>query len=236
MIKIAHLYYDLMNLYGENANVRALKKHLENQNAKVEITYLTKGDVIDFNLYDIFYMGMGTEQNQLIVLEDLFKYQMKIKKIIKDKIFIMTGNSFELFGNYLITKKGKIKTLEIFNYYCEIVNERITFDGLFASKLINNPIIGSSNRLSVMYSTENEFFRVIEGIGSNNDSHLEGYQIQDFYGTYLIGPLLIRNPYLTEYIVKRILEKKGLPYQENKNLLTYKAYEEYIKNFPKKDK
>ena len=28
-IKIAHLYYDLMNLYGENGNVRYLKKKLE---------------------------------------------------------------------------------------------------------------------------------------------------------------------------------------------------------------
>ena len=28
-IKIAHLYYDLMNLYGESGNVKALKKFIE---------------------------------------------------------------------------------------------------------------------------------------------------------------------------------------------------------------
>ena len=31
MIKIAHLYYDLMNLYGEHANVDALKNKLKKQ-------------------------------------------------------------------------------------------------------------------------------------------------------------------------------------------------------------
>ena len=30
-IKIAHLYYDLMNLYGENGNIRFLKKKLEDE-------------------------------------------------------------------------------------------------------------------------------------------------------------------------------------------------------------
>ena len=30
-IKIAHLYYDLMNLYGENANIRALVHFAERQ-------------------------------------------------------------------------------------------------------------------------------------------------------------------------------------------------------------
>ena len=31
-IKIAHLYYDLMNLYGEQGNIIALKESLTNQN------------------------------------------------------------------------------------------------------------------------------------------------------------------------------------------------------------
>ena len=38
-IKIAHLYYDLMNLYGENGNVRALKRFIERQDIKCDIQY-----------------------------------------------------------------------------------------------------------------------------------------------------------------------------------------------------
>jgi len=236
MIKIAHLYYDLMNLYGEHANIRALKQHFENQGAEVEVAYLTKGDEINFNQYDIFYMGMGTEMNQLIVIEDIMKYQNKIKNVIDKKMFIITGNSLEIFGNYILNKKSKINTLGIFDYYSERVEERIAIDGIYISKLIEQPFIGSHNRGSIMYSEKNEFLRVLEGQGSNPNTHLEGYQLQDFYGTYLIGPLLIRNPYFTDYLVKRILEQKKLSYKDNKDSLSYKAYDEYLKNFLKKDK
>ena len=78
-IKIAHLYYDLLNLYGEQGNILALKNAFENQNVKVEINLLSAGDNINFNKYDIFYMGSGTNQNLLIVLNDL----KNIKTIIK---------------------------------------------------------------------------------------------------------------------------------------------------------
>ena len=35
--KIAHLYYDLMNLYGENGNIKALKYAFNSQNVNVII-------------------------------------------------------------------------------------------------------------------------------------------------------------------------------------------------------
>ena len=61
--KIAHLYYDLMNLYGENGNLRYFLKKLEEQDIKVELHFLTVGDKIDFEKYDFYYMGMGSEEN-----------------------------------------------------------------------------------------------------------------------------------------------------------------------------
>ena len=48
-IKIAHLYYDLLNLYGESGNVMALKRFIERANIETEIHFLTIGDKIDIN-------------------------------------------------------------------------------------------------------------------------------------------------------------------------------------------
>ena len=53
-IKIAHLYYDLMNLYGEQGNILALKEAFNKQNIDTEIDTLTIKDDIDFKKYDIF--------------------------------------------------------------------------------------------------------------------------------------------------------------------------------------
>ena len=46
--KIAHLYYDLMNLYGENGNVRYLVKQLERQGIDAEVHFLSMEEKIDF--------------------------------------------------------------------------------------------------------------------------------------------------------------------------------------------
>ena len=79
-VKIAHLYYDLMNLYGDNGNIKAIKYQLENQGIKTIVDFLTIGDNIDFDKYDLIYLGPGTYDNQKIIIKDLMKYQKNIKR------------------------------------------------------------------------------------------------------------------------------------------------------------
>ena len=52
-ITIAHLYYDLLNLYGENGNIKALKKQLENQGVSVTVLSLSIEDELHFDDYDM---------------------------------------------------------------------------------------------------------------------------------------------------------------------------------------
>ena len=70
-IKIAHLYYDLMNYYGEQGNVLALKTAIEYAGFKVNVKTLSVDDEIDFEKYDIFYMGMGTKKEIKRLLEKI---------------------------------------------------------------------------------------------------------------------------------------------------------------------
>ena len=50
-IRIAHLYYDIMNLYGEIGNIKVLRYHLEEQGIKVIIDNLSINDEI----YGLWY-------------------------------------------------------------------------------------------------------------------------------------------------------------------------------------
>ena len=241
-IKIAHLYYDLMNLYGENANIRALKAAFERQNVNVEIHFLTIGDEINFNDYDIFYIGCGTEKYQLLVLEDLKKYKLDIKKSIdNNKYFFMTGNALELFGSHIIDfNKKRINALHIFEYYTKImdienyteeIKFRITGEVLLKSKLIDKLIIGFQNRCGTLYNVKSPLFSVVKGCGNFPNDINEGFTYNNFYGTYTIGPLFMRNPYLTEYFVKKILDEKDLPYSLIDTSSEIDAYNEYLNNF-----
>lgn len=220
-IKIAHLYYDLMNYYGEQGNVLALKTTIEYAGFKVNVKTLSVDDEIDFEKYDIFYMGMGTKRNQEIVRKDILKYKDKIENVIDKKMFIMTGNSYELFGKKIDDKK----CLGIFNFESK-TTDRIVGEQVFKSDIIKETIIGFQNRFSSNNIKDDYLFEVIKGTGNDSESKVEGIHKNNFFGTYLLGPILIRNPYFKDALLKYI----GID-KVNTKLVDYKAYHEYLKNF-----
>ena len=102
MIKMLHLYYDIMNLYGDYGNVSILKKHLEDQGFEVLLDKKTIEDCVDIDEYDFIFIGSGTERNLDVVLNDIKKYKEKLKEYIdKEKVILLTGNSFEMFGKLI---------------------------------------------------------------------------------------------------------------------------------------
>ena len=231
-IKIAHLYYDLMNLYGESGNIMALEKGFEEQDMYTDIVKLTVGDRIDFTKYDIYYMGCGSEANQLIVIEDLLKYKNVIKEAIEDgKYFIFTGNSYELLGKYIKKTNGDIiNTLGIFDFYSKELDTRIQSEEILEFKTSKETIIAFQNRQCVLNNKDNHLFEVINGHGDNYKSHYEGLHYKNLFATYNLGPLLIRNPLFKNYIIKSFLEKKDILYKSI-STVDEKAYNEFIKNF-----
>ena len=72
-MKILHLYHDIMNLYGEYANVSALERMLEKSGVKFTTDRLTLFDNAYLGDYDFIYIGSGTEKNLLLLTIVLMK-------------------------------------------------------------------------------------------------------------------------------------------------------------------
>lgn len=232
--KIAHLYYDLMNLYGENGNIRFLVKKLEEQNIDAEVHFLSIEDKIDFDKYDFYYIGMGSSDNATLVLSHLLKYKKDIISAInKNKFFLITGNAIDLFGTSITKLDNKtLKALGIFNYEATEEEFRIVGPQYYESDLIDQKILGFQNRSTVLKNVNEKLFTVIDGTGYSPNDKNEGIHYNNFYGTYLIGPLLVRNPYLCDFFVKEICSYLNIKYQKiSTNDFAYRAYHEYIKNF-----
>jgi len=231
-IKIAHLYYDLMNLYGESGNIKALERAFNDQDMFVEVINLSIGDKIDFNKYDIYYIGCGTEDNQILVINDLLKYKDKFKNAIETgKHIILTGNSYELLGQYIEkVNEEKIETLGIFDFYSKELDKRIVGEEVLECSMFKEPIIGFQNRQCVLNNSDNHLFEVINGHADNYKSHNEGIHYKNLYATYNLGPLLVRNPLLKDIIVKEVLDGKDIMYVK-KETIDEKAYNEFVKNF-----
>lgn len=236
-INIAYLYYDILNLYGENGNIKALKQELENQKIKVNVHFLTIDDDIKFNQYDLIYIGAGTEENLKIVIENILKYKKDIKKYIEDnKFFLATGNSINMFGKYYLEEDGSIiPTLSIFDYYAKEEKFRMIDESIYKSKFFKEIVIGFQNQNTTLKDNDNFMFSVVKGIGSYPNSKTEGINYKNFYGTYLLGPLLVRNPKFLEYFVRKLIDSKYKKFKYKKfNLkLDLKAYEKFVENFYK---
>ena len=77
-MKIAYLYYDFLNLYGESGNIKIIDNVLKSNKIKHEILYLSLDDELDFDSYDLVYIGSGTEENQKIALKHLMNFQYEM--------------------------------------------------------------------------------------------------------------------------------------------------------------
>lgn len=232
MIKIAHLYYDLMNLYGESGNIKALCCELTNQGIKYQVDKLSVGDSIDFSKYDFIYMGSGTNNHLNFVWEDLKSYKAEIEEAVeKGKFFLLTGNALELFGQQIDGDK-KIG-LQIFDYCCHLQEKRIVSEVVATFPPIKDPVIGFQNRDGKMSDTKNTLFEVLQGTSFDAQNKMEGFYYKNVMCTYIIGPILARNPEFLKYIIKSLMAQKNKNFKFRKyNLkLEKKAYDAYIKNY-----
>ncbi len=233
-IRIAHLYYDLLNLYGESGNVKALFRHLEQNKVKVIIHNLTVEEDIDFSKYDIIYMGSGNKEAIEIARQDLLKRKKEIKKAWKKgTFFLITGNALDLFGKtYTTLEEEQKEMLGFLNFDVKEIDFRIIGETKGKSDMLKEEIIGFQNRYTIMQNVEEPcFYKLDEKTGYEPNVYEEGIKKEHFFGTYTLGPLFIRNPFLTEKIIQEILESKSLPYYGYEDTFAIKAYREYMKNF-----
>ena len=236
-ITIGHLFYDLLNLYGENGNVLALEKALISQGLEVEIKYLSiNNEPWNLDELDVAYIGAGTEQNQLLALNTLIKHKDEINQmILNNKLFICTGNSIELFGEHIKCENENIETLGLFDYTTERTKKRIVSECVFHYDEIDYKVLGFENHQGNITGITEPLFTVEKGFSSDLTSQVEGVRKNNFYGTYLIGPILVRNPKLLEKICKDLILYKDSNFElKSFNLdMEQKAHDKFISKYTK---
>jgi len=208
-IKILHLFYDLLNLYGEYGNISILASRLKDQGVKVIIDKKTINDQYSFNDYDFVYIGSGTENKLLIALEDMKRHKDDFKSYIdSNKVALLTGNSIEMLGKEIIDNENRIEGLNVFDFVVKKLEDRKTSDVILKSTLFSEDTVGFINKQANIENNNNHLFNVSFGIGDNDDNTYEGVCKNNLIATYVIGPLLIRNPHILKYIVEKIIKNK----------------------------
>ena len=92
-LNILHVYPDLMNLYGEYANLAVLRRHLEALDVEAHIRTALLEDAPDFDTVDMIYMGAGTERGQKRAMEGLLPHRDALLAAVdRGALVLFTGN------------------------------------------------------------------------------------------------------------------------------------------------
>ncbi len=219
-LKILYLYPDILELYGDYGNIQVLRYRLEQRGFQAIIEPYSIGDTPpDFKSYDLIFAGGGADQEQGILAQDLIQYKDAIQEAIKNGVFfLLICGAYQLFGQYYKGVEGeKIPGLEIFDYYTEAISDRkkrcignIIIEVNLNGKMTK--VIGFENHGGQTFNSNTPFGTVLSGNGNKFGDTQEGFFLNNVIATYLHGPLLAKNPELSDYIIQYCLNRK---YQEN---------------------
>ena len=228
-MKILHLFHDMMNLYGEYANLLVLERYLSEYGQQVQIDTLGVYEQKDISDYDLYFMGAGTERKQKLALEELKKYAAPLKDAYENgKVFLFTGNSFELLGKSLTDAAGRVyNCLGLFSFETVEGNRRIVGDCLGGCALFEEAVVGFMNKCSKTTGISNPLFTLQMGFGNEAEKGPEGICEKNFFGTHLTGPILTKNPSMLREITKRLIGKADpqitIPYMQQAYETTSRA-------------
>ncbi|MDR2197688.1 MAG: glutamine amidotransferase [Coriobacteriales bacterium] len=239
-LQLEMLYPEIANLFGDTQNLRYLALCLPE--AELVRSSLNEEPAFLRRRPDLIYLGPMTENGQRLALERLLSHRERIAELIADgTVFLCTGNALELFGERIVNpvQDYELEGLGLFSLRSELalfdrLNSKVLgrFDtGASDSEPIT--LVGFKSQFSQVYgdNTDGFFLRCTRGVGLNRSSALEGVRRNNFFGTSLLGPMLILNPPFVRYLIELLLPTGEAPRHLAFEQVAQQAYEERLREF-----
>ena len=231
-MKIEILFPEFCNLFGDTYNMIYLEKTLP----QAEFIRTPIGGTVRFTeeKIDRVYMGPMTERMQARVIERLRPLKEKIRAAIESgTVFLFTGNALEVFGDYIETEDGgRIECLGLYRLFAKrdmMHRHNSDFEGTFEGETV----MGFKTQFTMAYTPDESLglFKKTKGVGLNPKAAWEGIRLHNFFGTYLVGPILVMNPPFTKYLL-RLIGAGDVPLAFEKENM--EAYAQRKKDFAEK--
>lgn len=213
-ISICHLYPDLLNIYGDMGNISALVNRLRWRDIDVEVVEVKSGGRVNYKKHDIYFIGGGQDQQQIMASIELQKNKDAIFKAAEDNnaVFLAICGGFQLLGHYYQPHQGnKLSGIGLLDAYTVAGTTR--FIGNVTGKvnfLRQKTIVGFENHSGLTYLNPGcePLMKVKIGNGNNGKDKTEGARHKNVFGTYLHGPVLPKNPEFCDYLLSLALRKR----------------------------
>lgn len=210
-ITIHHFYPDLLNTYGDIGNILAIKNRCKKRCIDVHVNNIHLNDTPTLNKGDIVFIGGGQDFEQSLVTKDLLSKKEMLKDFIEnDGVTLCICGGYQLMGKSYTTVDGKtLEGLNILNI--ETISSDIRKIGniIIKNENFNETYVGFENHAGKTYINDHTpLGTCLIGCGNNGEDKTEGVIYKNLIGTYIHGPLLPKNPELTDRIILNTLKQK----------------------------
>ena len=216
MLNICHLYPDLLNLYGDRGNVLAFVARCRWRGLPVMVHRVQLGEQVEFKEMDFLFLGGGSDREQSLMVEDIKQRAGALKEAIEDGLVVLAiCGGYQLLGHYYRTGDGRvIPGLGLLDFYTEAGLRRLTGNVAVEVKLEKKSfkVTGFENHSGRTYlKGVPPLGHLLAGYGNNGQDGFEGARYKNVFCSYLHGPLLPKNPVLTDYLLRAVLKRRKLP-------------------------
>ena len=214
-LKICHLYPDILNLSGDRGNIICMEKRMQWRGIETEVTGISVGDALDYEAYDLFFIGGGQDFEQGVLLKDLAAGKaQQIRAAVEDeKVFLAICGGYQMLGAYYKTWDGQqcdfIGALDLYT-----VGHKERMIGNYMFQLDDSDegltVVGFENHSGKTFlgSKVRPMGKVLSGNGNNGQDGTEGARYKNVFASYSHGSLLPKNPKLADLILKTALLRK----------------------------
>ena len=137
-LTIAHLFPDLLNLYGDGGNVRILEQRLRWRGIPVEVKRVNHGQAIDLSGVDLVMLGGGPDREQRLASAELMNMREQLHAYVEDGgVLLAICGGYQILGHEWLLGDEVVQGLGI----VDMTTERAA--GGFGDRLIDNIVLTS---------------------------------------------------------------------------------------------
>jgi CobQ-like glutamine amidotransferase family enzyme len=231
-LRLAHLYPEQMNIYGDRGNILALSQRCAWRGITVDLLPVGVGAEVDWSAVDIAFFGGGQDSGQALIAGDFVDRQgPAVRAAIEDGLVMLAiCGGYQLLGHYFLTYTGErlpgIGALNVHTVGGDVrlignivVGVGSWVSGVGGSELItqhlspDTRLVGFENHSGRTYlgAGVRPLGRVLAGHGNNGEDGGEGAVYHNAFGCYMHGSLLPKNPRFADHLIGLALRRRYGP-------------------------
>ncbi|MGB3099506.1 MAG: glutamine amidotransferase [Solirubrobacterales bacterium] len=214
-LRLIALYPEQMNIYADRGNVLFLQRRCEWRGIGFSYTACGSGGAFEPDEHDLIYIGGGQDRDQKAVAADLVesKREAITAALASDAVLLAVCGGYQLLGHSYELGDERIEGLGLADLRTvREPGERLIGNVAIEVDLGRGPrvLAGFENHGGRTYLGEDAepLGRVLKGHGNNGADGHEGVRIGNAIGTYLHGPLLPKNTWLADHLIKAAIARR----------------------------